>query len=400
MKNTITLVDFGTGKIVVMIADISDRQRLNILGLGSVEYDGYANKKWNNEEGVSKAIEQAMVRAVESTGGRVKSLNPNDIIIFGIPAEFTYLKSTIVEKNLAATNTFVTREELMALFEEAEKVFIKENENDPSERLDIGRGPSWFIVDDKRTMEPLNKRTDNIKAKIVSMYARPEFYYSVRDKFAMLGYKKLGIMSSAMGVLPFYLDNDELSNVTFMADVGYLSTELIAFQGEMPVYTKIIPIGGAHITMDLAYGLKVNMELAEKLKRKYDFNGAVRHVEVADSDTLNEKYTHEQLSAFINPRVDELCKLINDAIEESEVKYLKGAPIYVTGGGIIMNPGSKEYLRMCLGRTVRELSKNMAKFGEAHNTSVMGLLFLAMNSVSSAKKDNKVFKFFRELFGG
>ena len=45
MRSTISVIDFGTSKIVALIAEVSARQRCDIIGAGTTMYDGYANSR-------------------------------------------------------------------------------------------------------------------------------------------------------------------------------------------------------------------------------------------------------------------------------------------------------------------------------------------------------------------
>ena len=47
MKNTVTAIDFGTSKIVALVAETSGRQRCDIIGAGFSAYSGFADGQWN-----------------------------------------------------------------------------------------------------------------------------------------------------------------------------------------------------------------------------------------------------------------------------------------------------------------------------------------------------------------
>ena len=48
MRSTITVIDFGTSKVVALVAEVSGRQRTDIIGAGIASYDGFADARWNN----------------------------------------------------------------------------------------------------------------------------------------------------------------------------------------------------------------------------------------------------------------------------------------------------------------------------------------------------------------
>ena len=75
MKNTVTAIDFGTSKIVALVAETSGRQRCDIIGAGTVEYSGFADGQWNEpeilNEKMSAAVKKAeeLLRAASAQGG-------------------------------------------------------------------------------------------------------------------------------------------------------------------------------------------------------------------------------------------------------------------------------------------------------------------------------------------
>ena len=60
MKNTVTAIDFGTSKIVALVAETSGRQRCDIIGAGFSAYSGFADGQWNEPNALNEAISNAV----------------------------------------------------------------------------------------------------------------------------------------------------------------------------------------------------------------------------------------------------------------------------------------------------------------------------------------------------
>ena len=56
MKNMVAAIDFGTSKIVTLVAENSGAQRCDIVGAGIAGYDGFLPEGWNNPEEVNEKI--------------------------------------------------------------------------------------------------------------------------------------------------------------------------------------------------------------------------------------------------------------------------------------------------------------------------------------------------------
>ena len=89
MKSTITVIDFGTSKVVALVAEVSGRQRCDITGAGIAPYDGFADARWNNPDLVNDTIAQAIRTAEEQA-----RTNTRDIFV-GVPGQFSRKPGTV-----------------------------------------------------------------------------------------------------------------------------------------------------------------------------------------------------------------------------------------------------------------------------------------------------------------
>ena len=60
MKTTAVAIDFGTSKIVTLVAENSGSQRCDIVGAGVAAYDGYLEEGWNNPDALNEAIRRTL----------------------------------------------------------------------------------------------------------------------------------------------------------------------------------------------------------------------------------------------------------------------------------------------------------------------------------------------------
>ena len=107
--------------------------------------------------------------------------------------------------------------------------------------------------------------------------------------------------------------------------------------------------------------------------------------------------------AFSGSRGDvdeEAMEAIRDAIADSGVKMGQWSPVYLTGGGLAINRGGREFLAAKLERTVRELPRKAVKLSSPAYSSALGLLDLLIDTTASARASGGIGGFFRSLFGG
>lgn len=126
-----------------------------------------------------------------------------------------------------------------------------------------------------------------------------------------------------------------------MIDFGFGTTSLAVYEEGKLLHTKCLPIGGSYVTNDIAVGLKIPVDIAEKLKLMYGYAFA-KEVSRRDIIALREfdssssgEVSRRFLSEIIEVRLAELLELINN-----EVKSL-GRPLQLPGGVVVTGGGVK-----------------------------------------------------------
>ena len=106
MKTTVATIDFGTSKIVALIAETSGQQRCDIIGAGTVPYDGYMEGRWNDPDQLNTYIENAVHAAEEQAHTRIKE------IFVGVPGDFSQVRTVEVKIDLQGADPRVTDKSL------------------------------------------------------------------------------------------------------------------------------------------------------------------------------------------------------------------------------------------------------------------------------------------------
>ena len=91
MKRQIAAIEFGTSKIVTMIAQNSGLDRLDIIGSGTVPYDGYSEGDWNTPRQMVQRVRDSVAAAELEAGTKVSEL------YVGIPGEFIHVRVSEAE---------------------------------------------------------------------------------------------------------------------------------------------------------------------------------------------------------------------------------------------------------------------------------------------------------------
>ena len=344
-KKGITVLDFGTSKIIAMQAEeISGKKLTAITSVGMAPYDGFMNDGWNDPSKVKDAIAAAIGAMEEKLNTQIKHA------YVGVPGEFVHFYVLSEKVKLQGADPKVTPQDVDKLLRAATEAL-----GNPTGPI-IHRSAAWFRVDDgKKTLEPMGMKGSELEGMISFAVAEKHFVDDIRERLDELEIKPDGLYSTSVAEMLHLVPYEERDRTAILIDVGYLSTEVIAVEGDAVIWQKVIPFGGAHITVDLSYGFQKHFALCEKVKRGYSFSDtAGREIEVETEDGQIERFDGTRVDMIVKARVDEILEMIADAIDKSSVHIDKETVYYVTGGGIMTMTDARYYLNEKLKHNVRE----------------------------------------------
>ncbi len=141
---------------------------------------------------------------------------------------------------------------------------------------------------------------------------------------------------------------DEKDMGVVLLDVGGGVTDISVFKGKRLIFYDSIPVGGDHITNDIAIGLRISNAEAEKIKRQFELalTSLIKNdQEISVFDINENKKKNVKVSEvveIIEARVYEIFSLCRNQVEkECVIKNLPGG-IVLTGGGISYVDGCKQ----------------------------------------------------------
>lgn len=157
------------------------------------------------------------------------------------------------------------------------------------------------------------------------------------------------------------LVEDEKNLGVMCVDMGGGTTSFsIWLEGAM-VYADVIPVGGNHVTNDIARGLLTPASHAERLKTLYgsamagpsDDREVLDVPQVGESDSENSnRIPRSLLTGIVRPRLEETFELVRDRLAASGLDAMVGSRMVLTGGASQLS-GVKELAGQILNKQVR-----------------------------------------------
>lgn len=376
MKTVAAAIEFGTSKIVTLLAESGGFTRCEIIGSGTVPYAGYMDGQWNDPDGLIDAIEASIHAAEVEAKRRIRD------IYVGVPCERIHVCTAVGDVDISAPDGRVSDVDIDNVMDAAA---------DALNLAEMGgnvlhRSPAWFAVDEgKHTMQPVGTRGSKLKALVSFILADPAFIEEVRGCLGELGITVNAFLAPAMGTAILLMSFDERDRTPILIDVGYLNTEVSVVEGDAITYHAVLPMGGGRIAAALAEALEIGMEEAEDIKRHYIFMpdefDAQKDPEVRFEDGSVVTFPREFVKETVEAETDELIAMIDETLKDAADKVASRSQIYLTGGGLVNMRGSKEYLSEKLDRPVKIPVVRAARLNNPRFSSSLGLMDLVFDAV-------------------
>lgn len=393
MKTQIAAIEFGTSKIVTVIAQTGGMDRMDIIGSGTVPYDGFSDGDWNTPGQMIQRVGDSIAAAELEANSKIRE------IYVGVPGEYIQVRSCETEVDLP--DGMVDDEAVAACQDAAAELLDIQN----SGGLVLHRTPSWFIVDDgKKTMSPAGKGT-RLRALTTFIIADPQFVEDVSEMLGQHDITILGFLSPSLGESLLVLGVEERDRGALLIDVGYLNTEISVVEGDAIIYHAILPRGGGHITADLALGLRIPMRAAEQIKRSYVFNPDEFDMdsfsEVYDDNGRRKTFPRKAVGEIVDKSFKELADMIEMTVSNDAGQYLgKRSQVYLTGGGVALMRGAREALAAAIARPVKISAAKSSKLNSPVYASALGLCDLIFDSIEGqGEQEEKLGSKLKGLFG-
>ena len=369
----VSCLDFGSSKISVMIAESGINNTFNIRGTGEMEYAGFYNGGFVEPEKLYEAIAGCILKAETNSGLKVEKLH------IGVPAEFTFVEcknsSVAFNKRLK-----IGDEEVSNLFSLASREVKHEG------ATIISRSPIYFLLDDSRkVIDPKGEVSTRLSGQISFTLADNNFIELIDNIIKNMGLKEVEYVSSSLAESLYLLDPQVRDSGAILIDVGYLTSFVALVKGDGLIAINQFSVGGGHISADLCQILQISFKEAENLKRK-----VVLSLAATDSDyyevTVNGNVTPvsaKLTNQIVASRLDMIVELINRCL--IKMKGNSYLPIFITGGGVCLLKGGKDYLSKGVGENVEMLSSKIPQLSKPTYSSILGLLDLALKEQKNQK---------------
>ena len=216
--------------------------------------------------------------------------------------------------------------------------------NLPPDREIIHVLPQTFVVDDQDDVrEPVGMSGVRLEAEVHIVTGAVTSIQNVIRSVNRAGLTVHDIVLEPLASAEAVLFPDEKELGVVLIDIGGGTTDVALFREGAIWYTAILPLGGDHITNDIAIGLRTPLADAENLKKRYACasTALVPAEETIDVPSVGgrkpRQLSRQVLSEIVQPRVEEIFSLVAKDMAKAGFQDSATAGVVVTGGTSIMD---------------------------------------------------------------
>jgi len=335
-------IDVGSSKIATLIASITEENRINLIGVAATPSKGVRKNQVVDideaVEAITESVEAAermagysISQAYVSLGGpQIESLNQHAVVAVAQP-EGEIKEGDVLRVNDAAKAVAMpSSREILHVIPRTFTVDGQEGIKDPIGMTGVRLETETHIVTGSSTsMRNLVKCVQEVGIDVTEL--------------VFCG------VSSSLSVLT---DTEKELGVV-LVDIGGETTDIVIFVDGSVAYSSVVPVGARHITSDLAVGLRISLESAEKVKLSL---GKQQKMPTLGEEKIEVKKKEEEMldvkalgitediqkvsvkavrDGIIRPRLQEIFKFVGKEIKKSGFGTQTPSGLVLCGGGAL-----------------------------------------------------------------
>lgn len=353
-------IDVGSSKVTTIIAIPQSDSTVNIIGVGSLPSRGL-------RKGQVVDIDEAVVSITSSLEASERMAGYSAGVAFvsvdGIHIESQNSKGVVA---IGDPKGEITNDDVTRVVEAARAISL------PSTREILHVIPRNFIVDSQTGIkDPIGMNGVRLEVETHIVTGAATALRNIAKCVGQVGLDVEGLVFSGLASSYSILTETEKELGVILIDFGGGTTDICIFTDGAPVYSSVLPVGSRNVTNDLAIGLRVSLESAEKIKLALSTPPKIavepdetgNPVDKKESDQLDiaslsieEDLRHVSkktlLDGIMKPRLREILNMVNLEIQKSGCSGLTPSGIVITGGGA-ETVGIGDIARQELGMPVR-----------------------------------------------
>lgn len=361
-ERIVSIIDVGSSKVTTLIAEAAEEQ-IQVIGVSTISSRGI-------KKGVVVDIDQAVETLSESLEAAERMAG------FAVSRAYITVNgnhiSSVNSQGVVAVSSpegEITPNDVERVIEAARAISM------PSSREIIHVIPRTFVVDAQEGIaDPIGMSGVRLQVETHIISGAATSMRNLVRCVQQVGVDVENLVFSGLASAQAVLNETEKELGVALVDIGGGTTDVQVFMEGSPTYSSVLPLGGRNITNDIAIGLRVSLDNAEKIKHFVSRDirqptkpeGGRRKTDSRERKTEEEEIDLTELgiqdpkkvekkflvNGIIEPRVEEIAEEVYDELRKSGVEELVPAGMVLCGGAA-QTVGAREVFKDVLRMPVR-----------------------------------------------
>lgn len=325
-------IDIGSSKISTVVGIKNEEvDQLKVIGFNTIPSKGVRKGLIVDIKEVTDVVEESLDKAERMAGHKINSA----YVSVGGPHINSLNSHGVVA--VANPQIEINEDDVSRVIEAAQAISLS------TTRKIIEVSPRDYIVDGQGGIkDPVGMSGVRLEVDTHIITASSTNLKNINRVLDDLGIENNGFIFAGLASSEAVLTETEKELGVILVDIGGGKIDLAMYVDGALSYSSSIPVGARHITNDIAVGLRVSLESAEKIKlflsknlTDKKKNQQLNFSQLQLEENINEVSLKTLVDGIIAPRLEEIFKLIFEEIEKSGFVEQIPSGIVLTGGGAL-----------------------------------------------------------------
>jgi len=325
-------LDVGSTKVTAVVGEITELGEIKVTGFGECPSNGLRKGIIVDIDGVARSIVQAVTSAERMSGQKILS------VYVGVTGSHIY---SVNNKGVVAVGN---RDGEISVADVERVISASKVINLPIDKEIIHVIPRQYVVDGyDGVLDPVGMVGSRLEAEVSIIIGANASIQNLGKAVSRADLHVDGFVLNPLAASEAVLQPVERDLASVVVDIGGGTTEISLFDEDGLWFASVLPVGAYHVTSDLAVGLRIPLNQAEKIKMEH---GCVLSNLMPDEEYVaisnlggheNRKVSKKALASIIEPRMQEIFHMIKQEIKSSGFKGVIPAGLIFTGGGCLLD---------------------------------------------------------------
>lgn len=363
-------LDIGVSKVSCVIGQVNKFSEIEVIGYGLSNNSGIKRGQILDYERVGQSIRDAV-----NSAEQISELSVNSAYV-NIKGMNVRIEKVVMESEVERPNDGMTVNDIYNLYT---KIQISTRLERDEQIIDIL--PSAYVVNGRiYKEEPIGAFCKTFQMEVEVVIARGDYIVGVQKALKYANLKIDGLILETLATSNIILMPEEKQNGVLMIDIGGGHTDISLYKKDRLEFYTTLPVGGDHITNDIALTFDISTDEAERLKRQYNLalvsmitnNHEIKLTSKAAG--TNDVVKCSEIVQVIEARIKEIYQLTRRMLQEKGMITAINT-VVLTGQGISNIVGAEELATRTLKiNQVRVCSPKLINVIKPQHTTVYGMV--------------------------